>query len=222
VADYLRAAGEFLREQQGAGRRVMAVGGTGLYFRALTRGLCEAPAGSAALRAELEGLSAEELRARLRRVDAPMLERIEAANPRRVQRAIEVMETTGKSLAVWQAETPAPLVSDFAACWLQRPKAEMELRMAARVEAMLAGGWAEEVRGLVAKFGLKTMRNFAAIGYGEIAEALAAGRGAESVRDEIVTRTRQYAKRQLTWFAREPNLQPLMASGPTPVSIFSA
>jgi len=134
VAHYLKHAAKFFREQRAAGRRVIIVGGTGLYFRALTRGLCEAPQGSDELRAELASLSVRELQARLKAVDPAMLERIDAANPRRLARAIEVMETTGKSLHAWQAETPEPLVRDFTAFWIQREKAELEARIAARVD----------------------------------------------------------------------------------------
>src|SRR6202012_4280804 len=91
VAQYLRHAETFLRGQREADRRVIVVGGTGLYFRALTRGLCEAPQGSEELRAELAALSTEELRARLKRIDPPILAQIDAKNPRRLARAIEVM-----------------------------------------------------------------------------------------------------------------------------------
>ena len=122
VAQYLEHAAEFLRAQQMAVRRVIVVGGTGLYFRALTRGLCEAPQGSEELRAQLAGLSTEQLRARLERVDAPMLAQIDAKNPRRLARAIEVMEATGRSLSEWQDATPEPLVKEFTALWLQREK----------------------------------------------------------------------------------------------------
>jgi tRNA dimethylallyltransferase len=232
VAQYLAQAAEFLREQRDAGRRVIVVGGTGLYFRALTRGLCEAPQGSDELRAELATLPVAELRARLAKIDAPMLERIDAANPRRLARAIEVMESTGKSLRAWQEETPEPLVREFTAIWLQRDKAELEARIAARVEGMFAAGWVEEVRGLVERFGVEAVRRFQGIGYGEIAETVNAASSSremdsrepgqqvvratqnwDEVKRNICVATRQYAKRQLTWFAREPNLQPVMVTG---------
>jgi tRNA dimethylallyltransferase len=211
VAQYLAHAGKFLREQREAGRRVIVVGGTGLYFRALTRGLCEAPQGSGELRAELAGLSVEELRARLRRVDAPMLERIDASNPRRLARAIEVMESTGKSLLEWQDETPEPLVRDFSAIWIQREKEELNARIEARVEAMFAAEWADEVRALVERHGSDAVRKFPGIGYREIAEAIAGT--APGLQRNISVATRQYAKRQLTWFAREPNLHAVMLTG---------
>jgi tRNA dimethylallyltransferase len=231
VAHYLKHAGEFLREQREADRRVIIVGGTGLYFRALTRGLCEAPQGSDELRTELSTLSAAELQARLKAVDAAMLERIDAANPRRLARAIEVMETTGKSLHAWQEETPEPLVREFTAFWIQREKAELEARIEARVAAMFAQGWVEEVRGLVERFGMEAVRGFAGIGYREIAEAMELrgqvrsqmesgneGTG-KAVKSDILVATRQYAKRQLTWFAREPNLSKVMLTGHQPLSV---
>jgi tRNA dimethylallyltransferase len=228
VAQYLKQAEAFLREQREAGRRVIIVGGTGLYFRALTRGLCEAPQGSDELRAELSLLSVEELCERLRRVDPGMLERVDASNPRRLARAIEVMESTGRSLREWQEETPEPLVREFRAWWIQREKAELSQRIEARVEAMFAAGWVEEVRRLVKRYGLEAVRGFAGIGYGEIAEAIEL-RGQwrsqiefgneGTVRSDILAATRQYAKRQLTWFAREPILQKVMLTGNQSLSL---
>jgi tRNA dimethylallyltransferase len=169
VAQYVRHAVDFLREQATAGRRVIVTGGTGLYFRALTRGLCEAPQGSEELRAELGSLSAEQLRERLKRIDPAMLERIDASNPRRLARAIEVMEATGRSLREWQEETPEPPVREFRAFWIQRDKAELEARIAARIEAMFAAGWIEEVRELAARHGAEAVRSFPGIGEGACA-----------------------------------------------------
>jgi tRNA dimethylallyltransferase len=233
VGKYLAHAAEFLRGQSEAGRRVIVVGGTGLYFRALTRGLCEAPQGPEELRAELAALSVEDLRARLERVDAGMLARLDAKNPRRLARAIEVMEGTGKSLREWQDETPEPLVKTYTAVWLQREKEDLEARIEARVGEMLAAGWVEEVRGLVEKHGIDKVRAFPGIGYREIAEALSGTYGTDgkakshtshwsheshqssetALRRDIFMATRRYAKRQLTWFAREPTLHPVMLTG---------
>jgi tRNA dimethylallyltransferase len=227
VAQYLAHAAEFLRAQHAAGRSVIVVGGTGLYFRAVTRGLCEAPQGSEELRAELAGLSTEELRARLEKVDAPMLAQIDAKNPRRLARAIEVMEATGKSLREWQDATPEPLVRDFTALWLQREKEELHARIEERVEEMFAAGWGDEVRALISKYGVETPKAFPGIGYREIAEAMelrgqvhsqTSAEGSKfgnekAVKGNILVATRQYAKRQLTWFAREPKLTPVMLTG---------
>jgi tRNA dimethylallyltransferase len=245
VAQYVAQAMDFIAEQERAGRPVLIVGGTGLYFRALTQGLCDAPPAPAALRDELNTLSTADLRARLERVDPSMIARVEAANPRRVIRAIAVMETTGRSLAAWQAETPPPPLKDFRAFWLQRPKWELDRRIAARVEAMFDAGWIGEVRGLIARYGAAKVEAFPGIGYREIAQALdAAGggsaaclRGADpltgnlearaevdspvmptaraiaELKRDILVATRQYAKRQLTWFRREPRLESVILPG---------
>jgi len=222
VAQYLAHAGAFLRTQREAGRRVIVVGGTGLYFRALTNGLCEVPQGSEELRAELAALSTEELRARLEKMDAPMLAQIDAKNPRRLARAIEVMEATGKSLREWQDETPEPLVRDFTALWLQREKEELHARIEKRVEEMFAQGWENEVRGLIAQHGVGKVKAFPGIGYREIAEATELRGQVRSqmefgnegaLKSNILVATRQYAKRQLTWFARENKLTSVMLTG---------
>jgi tRNA dimethylallyltransferase len=230
VAQYLRHAAAFLRDQRKAGRRVIVVGGTGLYFRALTRGLCEAPQGSEELRAELASLSVEQLRERLGKIDPGMLERVDASNPRRLVRAIEVFESTGRSLREWQEETPEALVPNFTAVWIQREKGELSQRIEVRVEAMFAAGWIEEVKKLVERYGLEAVRSFAGIGYGEIAEAMELRGQVRSqmefgnegtlrkMKGDIVVATRQYAKRQLTWFAREPNLQQVMLTGDKPLT----
>jgi len=229
VAQYLKYAALFLREQREAGRRVIIVGGTGLYFRALTQGLCEAPQGSDELRAELNALSTEELRERLKKIDPAMLERVDGSNPRRLVRAIEVMEASGRSLREWQEETPEALVQDFTAFWIQREKAELEGRIKARVEAMFAAGWEEEVRGLVERHGMEAVKNFSGIGYREIGETLEGGdsvarRSTATLKSDILVATRQYAKRQLTWFAREPILRKVMLSGtqPLPADLLSS
>jgi tRNA dimethylallyltransferase len=223
VARYLEHAASFLREQREAGRRVIVAGGTGLYFRALTRGLCEAPQGSEALRAELSALSVEELRGRLEKVDPAMLSRLDVANPRRLVRAIEVMETTGRSLQAWQEETPAALAPDFTAVWIQRTKSELHQRIEERIEAMFAAGWVEEVRGLVERHGAEAVRAFPAIGYREIANLLEGNGTVETTKRDVLVATRQYAKRQLTWFAREPTLREAMLSGnqPLPAAVLS-
>jgi tRNA dimethylallyltransferase len=221
VARYLEHAGAFLRDQRKAGRRVIVAGGTGLYFRALTRGLCEAPQGTEELRAELRTLPVDELRERLNKVDPGMLERVDRSNPRRLARAIEVKETTGRSLREWQEETPEALVSDFSAIWIERTKEELEGRIATRIDAMFTAGWVEEVAALVDRYGWEAVSMFPGIGYREIGEALRGGEQGivpESLKSDILVATRQYAKRQLTWFAREPNLRRVMLSGNQPIS----
>lgn len=196
VARYVGHATAFLKEH--LDQPVLIVGGTGLYFRALTQGLCDAPPAPDHLRDELAALSIEELRARLRNIDPAMLPRLDINNPRRLIRAIGVMETTGRSLYAWQAETPAPPVKHFRAFWLQRTKEELQGRIEARTRKMLETGWIEEVRGLIVRHGADAVRRFPGIGYREITGHLVADAPLEFTRHAIVTATRQYAKRQLT------------------------
>jgi tRNA dimethylallyltransferase len=227
VARYVEHARDFLAAQAAANRQVIIVGGTGLYFRALTRGLCDAPPTPPDLRDELATMSLEKLRARLGLVDPPMLAQVDTENPRRLARAISVKEATGRSLAAWQAEPTEPVLREYRAAWLQRPKAELDARIEARVAAMLAAGWIDEVRSLAARHGVESVMRFPGIGYREIAEALglAVGSPGNPAADDLapelragVTRdicvaTRQYAKRQLTWFRREPTLEAVTLSG---------
>jgi tRNA dimethylallyltransferase len=222
VARYVEAATLFLAEQAAAGRPVIVVGGTGLYFRALTQGLCDAPPTPVDLRDELATMSLPKLRARLERVDASMLKQMDADNPRRLARAIAVKEMTGRSLGAWQSETTAPVVRDFRAVWLQRPKAELDARIEARVDAMLRDGWVDEVRVLLARHRAGEVERFGAIGYREIALALQghltgpddlSSEKWRAVARDICVATRQYAKRQLTWFRREPTLEVVTLSG---------
>lgn len=214
VADYLADAEAFLAGQEQAGRRVVIVGGTGLYFRALTRGLCLAPEAPLELRNELAQLGVPALQERLRRCDPAMLGRLDAHNPRRLARAIAVMEMTGRSLADWQAETPPPLLKHYTAFWLQRAAPDLDRRIEERIDAMLAAGWGEEVARLIEAHGSEKVYAFAAIGYRDIAAALAQGRDLTTVKRSIVQETQAYAKRQLTWFSREPTLKLVMIASP--------
>ncbi len=215
VAQYLTYAADFLAQH--LGKLVFIVGGTGLYFRALTQGLCEAPATPPELREELYALCDDERLARLRAEDPAICDRIDLQNPRRVQRALEVILATGTSLLEWQRQphTP-PVVPQFRAYCLQRERAELRDRISTRVAAMFAAGWMEETASLIQAHGAEALLNFSAIGYRNIAASLAEVDGDPSALTEperaallekVTQLTHQYARRQLTWFRREPTLE---------------
>lgn len=206
VASYLDHAAAFLEDCRRQDRPVVVVGGTGLYFRALTRGLCDAPPPAPELRAELERLTLEELQVRLEKVDPSIIPHLDFKNPRRLSRAIEVMESTGMSLRDWQQSNKPPLAPNFRAFFIEREKDDLHGRIEQRVDRMLDSGWREEVRTLLEKHGVEVLRRFPAIGYPEIAAWLQSGGDFAPVRQAIALATRQYAKRQLTWFRRESNL----------------
>lgn len=206
VGAYLKHADLFLDRCRRLGQPVVIVGGTGLYYRALTKGFCEAPPAAMELRESLTKMTLEELQTKLAKIDPDIAPHIDTKNPRRIARAIEVMESTGTSLRTWQQQNKPPLISQFRAFHIEREKDDLHQRINQRVGQMLESGWVDEVRELVQQHGAERLEKFPAIGYPEIARWLSAGGSLETVREEIALATRQYAKRQLTWFRRESNL----------------
>jgi len=199
AADYSRDCGVALKEVASRGRVPILVGGTGLYFRAAMGKLSETPEPPATLRAELADLPLEALLERLQKADPDAAGLIDATNPRRVQRAIEICETSGKSLAAVRAATPVGI--DAPGVILARDRDALHRRIAKSVQQMFDGGVVEEVRNLP-NAGLTASK---AIGYRDIQDLLANELTSEVCIDRITSRTRQYAKRQLTWFRGQTN-----------------
>jgi tRNA dimethylallyltransferase len=177
------------------GRVPVVVGGTGLYVRALTHGLADLPGADATLRAQLENQPLEELAAELRRLDPDA--RIDFQNPRRVVRALEVCLLTGRTFSSFREQAaPAQPVRGVA---VTRGREELYARIDRRTEQMFAAGVIEEVRAV----GEVSATAAQAIGFREI-RALLRGEMNEAVCiAAIQQQTRQYAKRQMTWFRRE-------------------
>lgn len=199
------SVGHWLRETAGlmeTGARLVIVGGTGLYFSALTEGLAEIPDTPPAIRAEADRRLAEGgIEALLGALDPATRARIDTANPRRVQRAWEVLTATGRGLAAWQAETPPPLLP-LAACTpllVEAPKVWLDPRIERRFDAMLAAGALEEARANLP--GWDARRPVAqAIGAAELVAHLRGEMTLGEARARAIQATRQYAKRQRTWF----------------------
>lgn len=184
------------------GARPVIVGGTGLYLTALTEGLAEIPAIPPDLRAEADDrMSREGPAALLAEVDAATRGRIDPRNPARIQRAWEVLRATGTGLARWQDRPSPPLLSkgDALALVIHAPPERLGPRIAARFDAMLREGALEEVRANLADFDPKTPAD-RAIGAAELAACLAGRTTLDAARDRAIIATRQYAKRQRTWF----------------------
>jgi tRNA dimethylallyltransferase len=187
------------------GQRPVIVGGTGLYFSALTEGLAEIPATPPELRAEADALLATEgLGALLAGLDPETAARIDRQNPARVQRAWEVLRATGQGLAQWQDGTGAPLIplADSEALVLRPDRDWLGDRIDRRFDAMIAEGALEEVATELPHWqpGCPSAR---AIGAAELVAAL---RGQIPLAEAVAaakTATRQYAKRQRTWFRRQ-------------------
>lgn len=182
------------------GARPIIVGGTGLYLTALTEGLAEIPATPDAIRAEADTLPLETLLAGL---DPDTAAKIDNANRARVQRAWEVQQTTGRGLASWQADTPPPLLplDPTIALQIEAPPDWLNPRITARFDAMIAGGALDEARAM-APYWNPAHLSAKAIGAGELIDHLAGRITLDAARTAAITLTRQYAKRQRTWFRK--------------------
>ncbi|RVT85430.1 tRNA (adenosine(37)-N6)-dimethylallyltransferase MiaA [Rhodobacteraceae bacterium CCMM004] len=178
------------------------VGGTGLYLTALTEGLAHVPEVPGEVRARGDALLRDEgLGAMAAALDAETAAGIDLDNPARVQRAWEVLQATGRGLARWQAETGPPLLPPTAALCLviAAPAEDLTPRIAARFDAMLAAGALDEVRAALPDLD-PARPGDRAIGAAELAAYLRGEVPLDVARDRAVIATRQYAKRQRSWF----------------------
>jgi len=201
---WLRTATQILAEIAERGRPAVVVGGTGLYFRALTKGLAEVPAIPPEARAEAEAdfarLGEAGFRARLAVADPAATERIAPGDRQRLVRAWEVYAATGESLSDWR-KTGAPALAPggWTALALEPPRETVYARCDARLEAMVRAGALEEVAALAARGLDPTLPAMKALGVRELAAHL---RGETSLADALAAaqrETRRYVKRQLTW-----------------------
>ena len=218
LAEYLRAAEMCCREIVARGRVPLFSGGTGLYIRGLLFGLFDGPPGDQELRQRIEADAADKppgwLHKRLQEVDATSASRLHPNDARRLVRALEVYELTGKPLSAWQQQSLLPASErPRKVCWLSPPREWLYRRINQRVEQMMARGLVEEVRELLSRRQSPGRTARQALGYREIIDHLA-GRCSEAEAVEtICTRTRQFAKRQHTWFRNLPGCQPVQIDG---------
>jgi tRNA dimethylallyltransferase len=208
AARFCALAGAAVEGIQSRGRIPIFCGGTGLYFKAYMDGLGEAPASNATLRAELEAMPLDQLLAELARHDPQTFEHIDRRNPRRVIRAVEVIRMTGSPFSTQRAGWSAPPDSPgrkLRFCVLSRAKPDLDARINARVDAMFEHGLVAETEGLLARGLAQNRTAMQAIGYRQVAEHLQGEWSLDETIDLVKIKTRQYAKRQLTWFRRHAN-----------------
>lgn len=206
VGHWLRDVAPFL---DGAARPII-VGGTGLYFSALTEGLADIPGTPPEIRQQADGIVATEgFEKLLAALDEHTLSRIDQRNPMRVQRAWEVQATTGRGLASWQDSTPAPLLAlkDTKPILLDAGREWLSDRIDRRFDAMVAAGALEETRAMLPRWN-PALLSSKAIGAKELMDHLNHKMSLPEAIDAAKTATRQFAKRQRTWFrARMKNWQ---------------
>jgi tRNA dimethylallyltransferase len=199
AGDWLRAVRPLL--DHGPGRPVI-VGGTGLFFAALTEGLAEIPPVPAEVRAEADALLRTKGPAAMAAaLDPATRDRIDPANPARVQRAWEVLRATGRGLAEWQAATPPPdlPLGRAHALLIDAPKDWLAPRIERRFDAMLAAGALEEARRESTRWN-PALQSSRAIGAAELVAHVRGEITLPEARAAAIIATRQYAKRQRTWF----------------------
>jgi tRNA dimethylallyltransferase len=218
AARYAREATAAIRDITARNHLPILVGGTGLYYRALTRGFFPGPSRDEALRARLERVAAgrgvPRLHAWLRRVDPASAERIQPRDLKRLVRALEVYLLTGRPLTAHFDDTVSPLAGyDVVSFALRIPADETARRVARRVDAQFDGGLLDEIRGLLASGVPATAHPFTGLVYRQALEHLRGVRDERATRELIVRENRRYARRQLIWFRKEPNLRWIHAAG---------
>jgi tRNA dimethylallyltransferase len=206
AAQFIRLAQRAVEQIQSQNKVPIFCGGTGLYFKAFLSGLGEAPATNPELRAALEASSFEALLRELRERDPAAYAQIDKQNPRRVIRAVEVIRLTGKKFseqrAEWKSEARSKGQGLRFVCFT-RSSEDLHARINARVDAMFARGLVDETRGLLPRGIEQNKTAMQAIGYRQVVEHLRSERPLAETIELVKSRTRQFAKRQLTWFRRQ-------------------
>jgi tRNA dimethylallyltransferase len=226
AAQYARDAAAAIRDIQARDGLPFLVGGTGFYYRALTRGLFPGPGRDSRLRARLEAIATRRgvmfLHRLLRRIDPASADRIQPRDLKRSVRAIEVFFLTGRPLTDHFASTVSPIPEiEVLPLAVRLPAEETAARVRTRVDRQFERGLLDEIRALLAR-GFETARRLAVLVYRQALEHL------HGVRDEIATRAliaqknRRYARRQLIWFRKEPNLRWFVGPGESPSTIAAA
>ncbi len=209
------SAAEFCRDARTAmdaiaagGKIPLLVGGTGLYFRALGRGLSDLPQAEPALRAQIEAEAAERgwtaMHAELSQYDAVAGARIHPNDPQRIGRALEVIRLTGQPLSALQGRAQVDLPYRILKLALLPERAVLHARIAERFDLMLAAGFLDEVRALVQRPGLHPqLPSMRCVGYRQAWQHLRGEIDAETFRRTGIEASRQLAKRQITWIRSE-------------------
>jgi len=205
LSQYVNEAHLAIDRIRQAGRQVLFVGGTPLYLKSLLRGIYEGPPADWEFREqiekELEAAGVESLHQRLAQVDPLTAHRLHPHDKRRIIRALEVHKITGQPISHQQEQfdegQPADKCRVFVLGW---PRPVLHSRIEKRVEAMFAAGLVEEVQKLLDQYQSLSRTASQAVGYREVIEMLQQGTSLEATIERVTVRTRQFARRQETWF----------------------
>jgi tRNA dimethylallyltransferase len=232
AGEYRRRALEVLDDLRRRGKLPIITAGTGLYLRALLEGLADAPERSEELRARLRKKAAQHgplyLHLVLARMDKEAAARIAAGDTQKIIRAIEIRKLAGKPVGEVHRRGRSALAGfDVVKIGLQPPREALYARINARVESMIAAGWADEVRALIARGVSADVKAFQFIGYSDLRDRLARSQpfASPSIAEAIPLiqqATRRFSKRQVTWFRREPEVNWLPGFGDDPKTLAAA
>jgi tRNA dimethylallyltransferase len=207
VARFVELADATIADAARRGVPLVATGGTPLYYKALFEGLFDGPPADPAVRNRLSVEPVDALHARLAAIDPATARRLHPNDTRRVVRAMEVYELTGRPISSFQTDWADPQVRHpsvrFGLSW---DKEALNRRINARVKAMVASGWVDEVRGLLDRFGQLSPTAGEATGYRELIEHVRGRLSLVDATEAIKIGTRQLARRQMKWFRRFPDV----------------
>jgi tRNA dimethylallyltransferase len=218
AARYAREAAAIVRDITSRGKLPILVGGTGLYYRALTRGFFPGPARDVGMRARLERIAdrkgVERLHTLVGRVDPAAAARIQPRDRKRLVRALEVYFLTGRPITEHFADTQSFLADYQVAGFALKIPAELTAsRVAARVDTQFDQGLLDEIRAILSDGIPETAHPFSGLVYRQALEFLHGVRDEPATRELIARENRKYSRRQLIWFRKEPNLQWIHAAG---------
>jgi tRNA dimethylallyltransferase len=206
AAQFVRHAHAAVADIRSRGRVPIFCGGTGLYFKAFLEGLGDAPPADEKLRSELEAAPLAELLAELAEKDPATYEKIDRNNPRRVIRAIEVIRLTNRPFSAQRSDwTHATRNTQHDLFAFSRPNIDLHARINSRVDTMFARGLVEETRRLLEHGLAQNKTALQALGYRQVVDHLRGERGLPETIELVKIKTRQFAKRQMTWFRRHGN-----------------
>ncbi len=228
VATYLKMMDEAVADIQGRGKSVIAVGGTALYIKAMIFGLFEGPGNDPAIRAKLQQQAEHQgwqaMHEKLSQIDPEAAERIHLNDAKRVIRALEVYELTGKPISSFQNQWgQKPIDHGWTIIGIRRPKETESQRINVRVQKMVTDGLLDEAEALAAEEKPLSEQAQCAIGYAEMFEHLAGKMTFDEAVERIKINTRKFAKAQRTWFKTFANVHWLnVAEGDSPQDVLVA
>jgi tRNA dimethylallyltransferase len=207
VARFVELADATIADATARGTPLIATGGTPLYYKALFEGLFEGPSADETIRQRLRDLPGAELHRRLSQVDAAAAARIHLQDTKRLIRALEVFELTGRPISSFQTDWSARR-QRHRGTWvgLHWDREALNRRINQRVKSMIEAGWLEETRGLLDRLGPLAGTASEATGYHELADHLAGKLSLDDAIEQIKIATRQLARRQMKWFRRFPDV----------------